>query len=641
MKSKQVILGLTVLSLLIVLGLLMACAPATPQVVEKEVPVTVVVEKEKVVTVEVQKDVIVEKEKVVTVEVEKVVEKEKVITVEVEKVVEKEVVVTVEVEKIVEKIVLATVEAEVKGGAELISAEEPQTGGTLHMGKEGAHEYALWSWQAEMWQEDGGSHNALIRISHNLDQLLPDLATGWKVNEEGTVFTFNLRRGVKWHDGEPFTADDIIWNYNALVNPETGTIHGRQWLGGIVGYQDVADGTTDELSGLKKIDDYTIEITFTGPAPVNLWNLGYLFIFPEHILGDTPVNEIVSHPYWTEMRIGTGPFRFVSYTPKQSIVYVRNDNYWGKKAYLDRIIWHIYDNAETALIALEKGEIDTWAGYSAVPINEIDRFNAMPHVNVLPGPSGVTQYIMINELNPDFPWGAKKEFRQALYYCTDRQTLVDTLWAGDYCDLRHGPVLQDRYVPDDIKTYEYDPEKGKELLASIDYDTDFEVDLNYYYASKFFGDLMAAIQAQWSECGIKAKPALLDGPSWGEKFNQKYKESGGSMLGYAAHGIPLFPDDHFILFMEDLLDESGRNVIGWRNEEFEELAAAARIAENEEERTKLYAQIQEILMEEVPYFWMWHPHRPPGVNVRVQNSRWGPTYVPYYQGYEEWWIKQD
>lgn len=110
------------------------------------------------------------------------------------------------------------------------------------------------------------------------------------------------------------------------------------------------------------------------------------------------------------------------------------------------------------------------------------------------------------------------------------------------------------------------------------------------------------------------------------------------MLGVAGHGIPLFPDDHFVLFQTEYPE--GRNVSGWRNSTFDGLVAQVKQATSEEERTKLYYEIQDILAEELPEIALWMPHRPPGVNKRVHDSIWGPNYFGYYQNFQNWWIEQ-
>jgi len=146
------------------------------------------------------------------------------------------------------------------------------------------------------------------------------------------------------------------------------------------------------------------------------------------------------------------------------------------------------------------------------------------------------------------------------------------------------------------------------------------------------------MQAQMSACGLKAKPALLDGPSWAEKFNQNWNTAQGFMLGIAGHGIPHFPDDHFVLFQTEYPE--GRNVTGWRNQEFDDLVAQVKQVTTEEDRITLYYEIGELMAEELPEIALWVPHRPPGVNVRVQNSRWGPNFFAYYENYQDWWLKQ-
>ena len=261
----------------------------------------------------------------------------------------------------------------------------------------------------------------------------------------------------------------------------------------------------------------------------------------------------------------------------------------------------------------------------------------MPHVNVLPGPSGVTQYIQVYEANPDFPWRAMKEFRQAVAYCIDKDLLIETLWAGR-AKAMHGPILQEKYWSPDAPTYDYDPEKGKELLESIGYDYDFEIHLSYYYASKFFDDLMAAIQAQLAECGIKVNPLLLDGPTL-TALDAKWNQSGGPMFAYGAAGVPLFPDQ-FLTYFADEAPPDGVNKWAWHNDRYTELFDEYKLTSDEETRIVQLQELDQIAAEEQIFIWLWSPERPPGVNVRLQNSRWGPTYVPYDMGIEDWWLSQ-
>ena len=393
------------------------------------------------------------------------------------------------------------------------AAAGPQKGGTLNLGFEGTYEHDLWPWLAETWHADDMSHNTLVRVKNDLTELLPELATKWDTSADNKTFTFYLRKDVKWHDGKPFTADDVVFTYNALCHIKTGTQYCAQFFGNIDGLKDYREGKTTAIAGVKKIDDYTVSLTFTGPHPINLWWVGYLYIWPKHLLGDTAPENLRANDYWRKSRVGTGPFKFESYTPKQSIVYVRNDDFWGQKPYIDKAIWRIYDKTETALLALEKGEIDTWAGYAAIPITEIPRFQAMPNVTVMPGPSGVTNYIMVNQANPKFPWGAKKEWRQAMMYCIDKKTLIDTMWSKTYAENLDVSVLQKRYLKPDIKKYTYDPVAAKKLLDSISYDYNFEVELVWYYSGKFWEDMGAAMQAQAAKCGIKLKPKFVDSPT--------------------------------------------------------------------------------------------------------------------------------
>ncbi|MBK8050944.1 MAG: hypothetical protein IPK16_29920 [Anaerolineales bacterium] len=168
----------------------------------------------------------------------------------------------------------------------------------------------------------------LAHVNWTGEGVQPLLAESWETPDGGKTWIFKLRQDVKWHDGEPFTADDVVFTYNLYADPAVASIYAPK-LVDVLGYQDFRDGKATSLAGVTKVDDYTVQVELEGPRPlwVDLLNIS-ISILPKHILGDVPAAELQQHPYWTENRVGTGPFKWVKYEPDQSVELARNEEYF-------------------------------------------------------------------------------------------------------------------------------------------------------------------------------------------------------------------------------------------------------------------------------------------------------------------------
>lgn len=160
------------------------------------------------------------------------------------------------------------------------------------------------------------------------DGVKPLLAESWDTPDGGQTWVFNLRQGVKWHDGEDFNADDVVFSYNLFADPVVASVYAAKLID-VKGYQEFRDGAADSLAGVTKIDDYTVQISLaqvTSPAGESAQHL-HQHSARAHS-GRRCQGCSKQDPYWTENRVGTGPFKWAKYVPDQYVEVVRNDDYF-------------------------------------------------------------------------------------------------------------------------------------------------------------------------------------------------------------------------------------------------------------------------------------------------------------------------
>jgi peptide/nickel transport system substrate-binding protein len=241
---------------------------------------------------------------------------------------------------------------------------------------------------------------------NSLQSIVPDLATGWSWNEEGTALTFVLHQGVKWHDGMPFTANDVACTFDMLTGKSTDKLRvnpRKSW------YRNLEHVTAN--------GDYEVTFTLKQPQPAFLTALaaGFSPIYPCHV----PAAQMRQRP------IGTGPFKFVDFKPNEYVKVTRNPDYWKKdRPYLDGIEYTIIKNLSTAVLALVSGKFDMAFPYSlTVPLLK-DVKSQMPQASCMMGPVGLNRALIVNRDKPPFD---NPDLRRAMALSLDRQAFIDIL----------------------------------------------------------------------------------------------------------------------------------------------------------------------------------------------------------------------
>jgi peptide/nickel transport system substrate-binding protein len=446
----------------------------------------------------------------------------------------------------------------------------------------------------------------LVHIKWTGDGVQPMLAEGWTTPDNGKTFTFKLRQGVKWHDGAPFTAKDVVFSLNLYANAKVASPWAVK-LSSVAGYDDMRTGKATALSGVKAIDDATVQIQLSSaqPAWVEL-QLIAISIFPEHILGKAAPQEIIGHKFWIN-RVGTGPFIWKEYQSDRFVEVVRNPNYFLGAPKLDRIVYQIYKDVPSIVTALETQEVDAMSYEGGgIPVSELPRLEKLKHLTVLPKfNAGLPTYLQFNMGNPRF---ADVRVRQAMLYAIDRKAIIETV-KGGAGELSNTLFPQAWAVPQSgLEPYGFNPDKAKALLKEAGWASSQPVDFIYYYSDQMNVDTITAIQSFLAAVGVQIKPRLLDPAA----INQVYVD-GTFQMGFFAQGMGLDPS-----LGEPMVKCDAKPLaLGYCNREIDSLFEKGVSSADRGERAKAYQAAARILNREVPKAWLFNEVRPLAFNNRV------------------------
>ncbi|MFH1169161.1 MAG: peptide ABC transporter substrate-binding protein, partial [Chloroflexota bacterium] len=298
--------------------------------------------------------------------------------------------------------------------------------------------------------------SGLARLDENL-QVVPDIALGWDKSADGRTFTFHLRRDATFHDGKPVTAADFKYSWERALSPATGSLTAGTYLNDIVGAADVLSGKATQLSGVSVLDDYTLEVTIDAPKAYFLDKMAY----PTAFVVDRA--NVQSGSNWWQQPNGTGPFRLQQWQKDQLLVLARNDSYYGDKARLSEVVFHLLSGNPLQLY--QEGTIDVsyvgaaYMGLVTDPSNPTSKeLNTYPELSM--------SYIGFNAATPPFD---DAKVRQAFSYAVDKERLIK-LTTQDVVTTAYGilPPGMPGYK-ESLQGLHFDPAKAKALIAESKY----------------------------------------------------------------------------------------------------------------------------------------------------------------------------
>ncbi|MDZ7809425.1 MAG: ABC transporter substrate-binding protein [Arhodomonas sp.] len=501
--------------------------------------------------------------------------------------------------------------------------QEIQRGGTLNviLNPEPAILILALNQQTPIQTVGGKIYEGLLRYDFDLNPM-PGLAEDWEVSEDGLTYTFHLHEGVTWHDGEPFTSEDVVFSVTEML-PE---VHPR------------ARSNFSHVEEVTAPDDHTVVFTLKQPFPAFIlaFEVSSAPIMPKHIYegGDYRNNEMNDTP------IGTGPFQFDEWQKGSHIRLARNDDYYLEgKPYLDEIYFRIIPDAASRALALETGDADI-SQYGDVEPFDVQRLEALSHLRLdTRGYEFVAPLSWIEINHREEPLGDKR-FRQAIMYALDREFIRDNIWFG-LGRVATGPVasVTTHYEPD-VKKYPHDPEKARELLDEMGLTPDddgvrAEVEFMVMPYGEVWSRLAEYIKQAMGQVGVEVTLRATDAGGWADRLsNWNYEMTNDYVYQY---GHPALGVARTYVSSNIRKGVLFTNTMGYENERVDELFEQAAVENDPDKRQEMYSEVQQILVEDVPIVWLLEMEFPNLINERVHNAI--TTAIGTTENFADVWVE--
>jgi ABC-type transport system substrate-binding protein len=469
----------------------------------------------------------------------------------------------------------------------------------------------------------------LIALDRN-GELMPDLAESYTVSDDGTVFTFTLREDVTWQDGEPFTAEDVVFTFNYLLNPAAGArkLSNFQVIQGAAEY---GEGGIDAVEGVQAIGDYEVQFTLTAPNAVFLVDLADQSIMPEHVVSQIEPEEFLTSEFVTRRPYpGTGPYVFDRYETDQFIDLIAYSDYFRGAPKIERIRLASIPDDNTRIIALQNGEVDLIMN---VPADELERLSGAEGIQIIiqetPTVSGTFVDSDQSKEEPIKVAMRQPQFRQALLHAMDFDALINDVLEGTV-NRQPCMFIQDWACDPNLTEYPYDPERARELLAEIEWDSSWEVDWMVLAAQ--LESIHAVLQQMYADVGINMVPRPVDGPT----FVQNFYANGTfdvTFVGFGAGTDPHVPANNFLVCGQ--IYPNGFNGTRYCNDRVTELVTSGRTTIGVENRSPIYQEISRINNEELPLIPLWRGQLiiAAADNINLQYDHY------YWDDVQEWTIE--
>ena len=471
---------------------------------------------------------------------------------------------------------------------------------------------------------DGASHtvgdqiySGLVGVDKDLN-FIGELAQSWEFSKDCRDLTFRLRPGVKWHDGQPFTADDVVFTWQTIIDPKVPSPYKSEY---------------EKVESVRADGPDVVRIHYSQPFAKALTNWATAML-PKHLL-EKYVQEgrIREAPQNWAAPVGTGPYRFKELRSGEKIVLVANPDYWEGRPYISRIVFRIIPSQATTFLELKAKGVDATT-LTALQYKRQTDYRAFERAYTKfrhPG-NGYT-YVGFNLKDPRF---ADRRVRQAFAHAINKREVIDGVRLGLAREAT-GPYKPGTWVyTDKVKTYPYDMAKARQLLAEAGWKprdgdglltkdgTPFAFELLTNQGNDERKRVAEIVQAQLRELGVAVEIRTLE---WAALLKEhiKKRKFEAIVLGW---GIGIDPDQ-FVVWHSSQTGPDQLNHISYANPEVDRMLEMGRTTCLREERVKYYHRIQELLAEDLPLIFLYFPDVLPVVASRVHGIDPGPNGIRY------------
>jgi peptide/nickel transport system substrate-binding protein len=451
--------------------------------------------------------------------------------------------------------------------------------------------------------------DGLVDIDPDSLDAIPNLAVKWDVSADNKTYTFTLKEGVKWHDGQPFTADDAKFSYDLYMNSETGTPR--------------AGTLKDRIASVEAKDPTTLVITLKAVvAPFLVSDCSY-GLLPKHLLKDVKPAEIPTSEFTTAKPVGTGPFKFKEFKTGDHVTLVANPDYHRGAPALDTYIRKFVKDDTTLYQQLKTGEVDA----APVPVTFYDDAKGQTNFKLFPYDTFSFQFFGYNlDTKTGSPIFQDQKVRQALFYAVDRPGIVEKIREG-LSTVASGtmPVLSWAYQPDKITSkYEYDPAKAEQLLDEAGWKKGADgvrakdgkplaFEMYTYSGDKIIEGYASVFQENWKAIGVTMTPKYEEFSAFVTRLTKTF-DFQTFLVGFFWN---VDPDQQTM--WDTHQHGPGFNLYSYSNPKVDDLLEKALRTLDKEQRKQLYLDAQNLILADAPALIIDFPKDIWGVSNRLKN----------------------
>ncbi|OBZ17147.1 ABC transporter substrate-binding protein [Bacillus sp. FJAT-26390] len=452
-------------------------------------------------------------------------------------------------------------------------------------------------------------------------QFLPKLAESIETKDNQT-FQVKLKPNAKWNDGAPFTTADVAFTLKLALHSKVDTSFKLNFIEGLNDAGKLEEGTTD-ISGLKIIDPTTFEIRTKTPIDPLVFNERFgvkVNFLPEHILKDADPEQLSTNPYFQKPTVTIGPYKYANYEKGQYVEVTKNENYYLDVPKIDSIFIKVLP-AANLVAQLQTGEIQMNSlPVGLVPITDYDKVKGFENVTVTSATASEPAEIFFNTEKL-----SDKKIRQAIAHALNRPLIVEQLLKGQAEIIDGGVPSSHPYFNKNIKNYDYDPEKAKQLLKEAGWDSKRKLAFFIPVGNKVREQAADILVQNLEAVGIKVDVQKFDFPTLIDKVEK------------GEHDITIFTRDYYIepsLYFTTYKSNDPESVIRYNNPLVDELIQKGEQEIIEAKRHEIYNQLQEVLHEDVPTLAVYSEKRLQVVSKNVLVGK--PLNLGTFNNVNQW-----